>query len=91
MFKWLLDNSLTNRLLVIIASVVLMAYGAFTLSRTPVDVFPDLNKPTVSSGKVMSCSTSSAAIPPASVMMVTVGLLRSGNTSTGVRDSVNAP
>src|SRR5512134_2253032 len=47
MFKWLLDNSLTNRLLVIIVSVVLMAYGAFTLSRTPVDVFPDLNKPTV--------------------------------------------
>ena len=47
MFKWLLDNSLTNRLLVIIASVVLMAYGAFTLSRTPVDVFPDPNKPTV--------------------------------------------
>ena len=47
MFKWLLDNSLANRLLVLIASVVLMAYGAFTLSRTPVDVFPDLNKPTV--------------------------------------------
>jgi HME family heavy-metal exporter len=47
MFKWLLDNSLSNRLLVIIASVVLMAYGAFTLSTTPVDVFPDLNKPTV--------------------------------------------
>ena len=33
MFKWLLDNSLGNRLLVIIASLVLMAYGAFTLSR----------------------------------------------------------
>lgn len=47
MFKWLLDNSLSNRLLVIIAALVLMAYGAFTLSRTPVDVFPDLNKPTV--------------------------------------------
>ncbi|MFA7291120.1 MAG: efflux RND transporter permease subunit [Rhodocyclaceae bacterium] len=47
MFKSLLDNSLANRLLVIIASLVLMAYGAFTLSRTPVDVFPDLNKPTV--------------------------------------------
>lgn len=47
MFKWLLDNSLSNRLLVIIASLVLMAYGAFTLSQTPVDVFPDLNKPTV--------------------------------------------
>ncbi|MDZ5455692.1 MULTISPECIES: efflux RND transporter permease subunit [Azohydromonas] len=47
MFKWLLNSSLANRLLVIIASLVLMAYGAFTLSRTPVDVFPDLNKPTV--------------------------------------------
>jgi HME family heavy-metal exporter len=47
MFKWLLENSLRNRLLVIIASVVLMIYGAFTLSRTPVDVFPDLDKPTV--------------------------------------------
>lgn len=47
MFKWLLENSLANRLLVIIASVVLMTYGAFTLTKTPVDVFPDLNKPTV--------------------------------------------
>jgi len=47
MFKSLLDNSLANRLLVIIASLALMAYGAFTLTRTPVDVFPDLNKPTV--------------------------------------------
>jgi heavy-metal exporter, HME family len=47
MFKWLLNASLGNRLLVIVASLVVMAYGAFTLSRTPVDVFPDLNKPTV--------------------------------------------
>ena len=47
MFKWLLASSLANRLLVIIASLVLMGYGAWTLSRTPVDVFPDLNKPTV--------------------------------------------
>ena len=47
MFKWLLDNSLRHRLLVILFSVVLMTGGAYTLSRTPVDVFPDLNKPTV--------------------------------------------
>lgn len=47
MFKWLLDSSLANRLLVIIASIVLVGYGAFTLTRMPVDVFPDLNKPTV--------------------------------------------
>jgi len=45
----------------------------------------------VSRGKVISCSTSSGAMPPASVMIVTVGLLRSGKTSTGVRDNVNAP
>ena len=45
MFKWLLENSLTNRLLVLIAAAVLMAYGAFTLSRTPVDVFPDWRPP----------------------------------------------
>jgi HME family heavy-metal exporter len=47
MFKWLLDHSLSNRLLVLMASLALMGYGALTLSRTPVDVFPDLNKPTV--------------------------------------------
>jgi heavy-metal exporter, HME family len=47
MFKWLLASSLSNRLLVLIASAVVMAYGAWTLAQTPVDVFPDLNKPTV--------------------------------------------
>ena len=46
MFKWLLQSSLANRLLVLIASAVLVFYGAYTLTRTPVDVFPDLNKPT---------------------------------------------
>ena len=35
MFKWLLDNSLGNRLLVIIASVVLMAYGASDVRVVP--------------------------------------------------------
>jgi heavy-metal exporter, HME family len=47
MFRWLLNASLANRLLVIISSLVVMAYGAFTLTKTQVDVFPDLNKPTV--------------------------------------------
>jgi len=47
MFKWLLEKSLAHRLLVLVTAAVLMAYGAFTLSRMPVDVFPDLNKPTV--------------------------------------------
>lgn len=47
MFKWLLHSSLNNRLLVIVAALVLMGYGLLNLSRMPVDVFPDLNKPTV--------------------------------------------
>lgn len=47
MFKWLLERSLGNRLLVIVLALAAMAYGAYTLTRTPVDVFPDLNKPTV--------------------------------------------
>ncbi|HTJ96513.1 MAG TPA: efflux RND transporter permease subunit, partial [Rhodocyclaceae bacterium] len=47
MFKWLLQTSLASRLLVMITSVALMGYGVWSLSTTSVDVFPDLNKPTV--------------------------------------------
>jgi len=47
MFQMLLDSSLKNRLLVLLGALILTLYGAFTLSQTPVDVFPDLNKPTV--------------------------------------------
>ncbi len=47
MFNWLLNASLGNRLLVLAASAILMMYGAFQLPQTPVDVFPDLNRPTV--------------------------------------------
>ena len=47
MFTWLLDFSLKNRLMVILLSLIAMGYGLFTLSKMPVDVFPDLNKPTV--------------------------------------------
>ena len=45
--------------------------------RTPVAPFT-----AVSMGKVTSCSTSSAAMPLASVMTTTVGAFRSGKTST---------
>ena len=47
MFKLLVTKSLENRLLVIAAAALLVLYGAFVLPRVPVDVFPDLNKPTV--------------------------------------------
>jgi HME family heavy-metal exporter len=47
MFNWIVRSSLHNRLLVLALAAVLMAYGAMTAWRTPVDVFPDLNKPVV--------------------------------------------
>ena len=47
MFRFLVTQSLRNRLFVLAAAIALVAYGLFTVSRLPVDVFPDLNKPTV--------------------------------------------
>lgn len=47
MFKQLLEFSLKNRLLVVMFGLAISVYGVMTIARTPVDVFPDLNKPTV--------------------------------------------
>lgn len=47
MFRFLVTHSLRNRLFVLAAAGALIVYGLFTVTRLPVDVFPDLNKPTV--------------------------------------------
>ena len=47
MFDRIVHYSLVNRLLVLAAAALLMVYGTLTALRTPVDVFPDLNKPMV--------------------------------------------
>jgi len=47
MFSFLVSSSLKNRLFVLAAALVLVAYGTYVLPRVPVDVFPDLNRPTV--------------------------------------------
>ncbi len=47
MFAFLIDQSLRHRLLVFAASLIVIFYGVITLKQMPVDVFPDLNKPTV--------------------------------------------
>lgn len=47
MFRFLVTQSLRNRLFVLAAAAALVVYGLFTVARLPVDVFPDLNKPTV--------------------------------------------
>lgn len=47
MFNWIVRYSLHNRLFVLAFAAMLMVYGAITAWRTPVDVFPDLNKPLI--------------------------------------------
>lgn len=47
MFNWIVKSSLQNRPFVLAFAAVLLVYGAMTAWRTPVDVFPDLNKPLV--------------------------------------------
>jgi HME family heavy-metal exporter len=47
MFNFLITTSLRNRLFVLAAALLLIVYGAITLRTLPVDVFPDLNRPTV--------------------------------------------
>ena len=47
MFNWIVRTSLHNRLFVLAVAALLMVYGAMTAWRTPVDVFPDLNKPLI--------------------------------------------
>src|SRR5262245_54612131 len=39
--------SLKNRLFILVAAVGLVIYGGYVTLRLPIDVFPDLNRPTV--------------------------------------------
>jgi HME family heavy-metal exporter len=47
MFKFIVSASLKNRLLVLAAAACLVIYGLLVLPRVPIDVFPDINRPTV--------------------------------------------
>ena len=47
MFDAIIQFSLRQRLFVLVVALLVMGYGILTLKTMPVDVFPDLNKPTV--------------------------------------------
>ena len=47
MLTRIIEFSLRNRLLVLAISVLVFVYGAFVATQLPIDVFPDLNRPTV--------------------------------------------
>ena len=47
MFTFLVTQSLRNRVLVLALSLALVMFGTFSVLRLPVDVLPDLNRPTV--------------------------------------------
>ena len=57
----LISWSLTNRLLVLTAAVVILGVGALLGSNMPVDIFPDLTAPTV------TVLTEAAALAPQEV------------------------
>ncbi len=79
LFNAVVTASLRSRVLVLVLAAVLIGYGGYTLTRLPVDVFPDLNRPTV------TLMTEAAGMAPEEVeQLVTYPLETAMNGMPGV-------
>jgi len=90
MLNRVIQWSIKNRLIVIIAAAVLLIYGGIVAVRAPVDVFPDLTAPTVtilteSHGMAPEEVESLVSLPIESSMNGTAGVFRvRSNSAAGI-------
>src|SRR5689334_6026848 len=79
MLNQIIALALKNRLPVLAAALLVCAYGIYTALRMPIDVLPDVNRPTV------SIMTEAGALTPVNIeRFVTIPLEQSLNGLPGV-------
>lgn len=79
MFNYIIKFSLNNRVFIVALTAILMIYGTVVLKELPVDVFPDLNRPTVT-----IFSEAEGLAPEEVETLVTLPIETAMNGSSGV-------